>query len=42
MLRSVILIFGLVAADPVFGPKDKIEISLTPEPLRTVEEVKGN
>jgi hypothetical protein len=44
MVNSILsLLFGLAAAesDPVFGPKDKVEIRLSPEPLKTAEFVKG-
>ena len=44
MINGILsLLFGLAAAesDPVFGPKDKVEIRLSPEPLKTAEFVKG-
>ena len=43
MVNILRLLFALAAAesDPVFGPKDKVEIRLSPEPLKTAEFVKG-
>ncbi|CAG5106710.1 Oidioi.mRNA.OKI2018_I69.chr1.g2966.t1.cds [Oikopleura dioica] len=39
MVKPWSLILSLASAEPVFGPKDKVEIKLNPEPLKTSADV---
>ena len=42
MVKPWSLILSLASAETVFGPKDKVEIKLNPEPLKAAADVQGN